>query len=454
MTVENQIIKANNSEMENGNKQKTTPGLNLAGYFQSASGLGEGVRSTVRALKARNVPFVLNNCNFNLEYHKSETGVNDFSIDNPHPVNVVQINADSMVRFVNSFGKDYLKNRYNIGFWLWEMLRFPREWFYAFSLFDEIWTPSNFCVEAIAAVSPIPVVKIPLAIDLPAPALTRADVGLPHDKFVFLFIFDFCSSSDRKNPAALIAAFLKAFGADNKDVLLFIKSANADVLPVKAAEMRARAAGAGNIKFVDQKMSRDEINNLIFHSDCYVSLHRAEGFGLTPAEAMFYGKPVIATNYSANTDFMNVNNSFPVKYRLKAVEENFGFFIKGDLWADADVEHAAEMMRFVFENPAEAKRVGTRAAEDIRENLSPSKVGQQIESRLEIISDLTENFAHNLAGEAAKARSEYARARVEFAEAESQQMQERVRMMEESRFWKIRNQWFKLKRTLGVTKEY
>jgi glycosyltransferase involved in cell wall biosynthesis len=434
--------------------QKNTPGLNVAGYFQSASGLGEGVRSTVKSLQSRNVPFVLNNCNFNLEFHKSETGVSDFSIDNPYPVNVVQINADSMIKFVNSFGKEYLKNRYNIGFWLWEMLRFPREWFYAFSLFDEIWTPSNFCVEAIAAVSPIPVVKIPLAIDLPTPALTRADVGLPHDKFVFLFIFDFCSSSDRKNPAALIAAFLKAFGRDNKDVLLFIKSANADLLPAKAAEMRARAENAGNIKFIDQSVSRDEINGLIFHSDCYVSLHRAEGFGLTPAEAMFYGKPVIATNYSANTDFMNVNNSFPVKYRLKAVEEDFGFFKKGDLWADADVEHAAEMMRFVFENRVQAKRIGTRAAADIRESLSPSNVGLKIENRLEIISELTDNFAQNTSSENSKIRSESARAKVEFAEAESQQLREKLKMMEQSRFWKIRNQWFKVKRNLGITKEY
>lgn len=451
MIAENQIAETSNFKIE---KSRHVPGLNVAGYFQSASGLGEGVRSTVRALKARDIPFVLNNCNFNLEFHKSETGISEFAVDNPYPVNVVQINADSMIRFVNSFGKEYLKNRYNIGFWLWEMPRFPREWFYAFNLFDEVWTPSNFCVEAIAAVSPVPVVKIPLAVDLPTPALGRADVGLPHDKFVFLFVFDFCSSFDRKNPAALVAAFLKAFGRDNKDVSLVIKSANADLLPAKAAEMRALAASAANIKFINKSMPREEINALIFHSDCYVSLHRAEGFGLTPAEAMFYGKPVIATNYSANTDFMNVNNSFPVKYRLTTVEEDFGFFKKGDSWADADVEHAAEMMRFVFENRAEAKRIGTRAAADIRENLSPSNVGQKIEHRLEIVSEITDNFARNESGEAGKVRSEFSRARAELAEAESEQLREAVRLMRQSRFWKIRNQWFWLKRNLGITREY
>jgi glycosyltransferase involved in cell wall biosynthesis len=452
MIAEEKLIETYNSQIEQ-TSQKKAPGLNVAGYFQASSGLGEGVRSTVRALKSQNIPFVLNNCNFNLEYHKSESEFDNFSNENPYPVNVVQINADSIMKFVDSFGKDYLKNRYNVGFWLWEMLRFPREWFYAFDLFDEVWTPSNFCVEAISAVSPIPVVKIPLSIDLPTPTLSRADVGLPTDKFVFLFIFDFCSSFDRKNPLALIEAFLKAFGSDNKEVLLFIKSANADLFPQKAAQLRALLNGAANIRFVNKSMPRDEINALIFHADCYVSLHRAEGFGLTPAEAMFYGKPVIATNYSANTDFMNVNNSFPVRYCLIEVEEEFASFKKGDLWADAEVEHAAQMMRFVFENPAEAKRIGERAASDIRNSHSPRAVGQKIGNRLEIISETTENFAQNSAIKAVENRSESVRARTVFAEAESRELRERVKMMEQSRFWKIRNQWFSLKRSLGITKE-
>jgi hypothetical protein len=200
-------------------------------------------------------------------------------------------------------------------------------------------------------------------------------------------------------------------------------------------------------------MRREQVNALIAHCDCYVSLHRAEGFGLTPAEAMFYGKPVIATNYSANTDFMNVNNSLSVKYCLKNVRQDFGFFKKDDLWADADTEHAAQMMRFVYENPSEAKRIGERAASDIKEFLSPLIVGQKIKSRLEIISEHRGDLAGSSISLSSSARSESARARIEFAETESRQLREKIGEMEKSRFWKMRNQWFEFKRMTGISKD-
>lgn len=447
------MISANDSGHSAAKQNEQPFGVNLAGYFQVESGLGEGVRSTLRSLEAAAIPFVLNNCDFNSELHGTDTNFTNFSADNPFPVNIVQINADSMVKFVNSFGRSYLKNRYNIGFWLWEMLRFPREWFYAFDLFDEIWTPSDFCVEAIAAASPVPVVKIPLSIASPQISLSRSDAGLPAVKFVFLFVFDFCSSYERKNPSAIIKAFLRAFGAENENVLLVVKSVNAELLPADAARMREAAGGAANIQFINKSMRRDEVNALLAHCDCYVSLHRAEGFGLTPAEAMFYGKPVIATNYSANTDFMNVNNSLPVKYSLKNVGQDFGFFKKEDLWADADTEHAAELMRFVFENPSAAKRLGERAASDIKEFLSPSAVGQKIKNRLQIISEFRGDSSENSIRESSGARSESARARVEFAETESRLLRDRIREMEESRFWKMRNQWFKFKRLTGISND-
>src|SRR5688500_5900403 len=131
------MISANDFDNSETNQNEQSFGVNLAGYFQVESGLGEGVRSTVRSLEAARIPFVLNNCDYNSKLHGTDTNFSNFAADNPYPVNIVQINADSMVKFVNSFGRSYLKNRYNIGFWLWEMLRFPREWFYAFDLFDE-----------------------------------------------------------------------------------------------------------------------------------------------------------------------------------------------------------------------------------------------------------------------------------------------------------------------------
>jgi glycosyltransferase involved in cell wall biosynthesis len=456
------MVSSNTATQTNGtapsvkSEQGSVVGVNMSGYFKATSGLGEGGRATVRALKAAQIPFVLNNCNFNLEYHDADRSFTDFSDDNPHPVNLVQINADAILRFFDAFGTEYFDNRYNIGIWLWEMLEFPPEWYYAFNSFNEVWTPSSFCVESISAVSPIPVVKIPLAIDLPTPTFGRAHFNLPADKFIFLFVFDFCSAYERKNPVALLKAFQKAFGRDNKDVLLLIKSSNADFEPAKAANMRALADNAPNVKFIDKIMPREEVNALLYNCDSYVSLHRAEGFGLTPAEAMFYGKPVIATDYSATTDFLNVSNGYPVKFRLEKLKENakVSLYRAGNAWAEADVEHAAQMMRFVFENQSEAKRTGEKAAADIRELLSPEAVGNKIKARLQRIAYLNNNFEQDLNAETVEQKLRFSRVKLEHKDAENHQLREKVRLMEASRFWKIRTQWFALKRGLGLTRKF
>lgn len=442
-----------NSSMK-AERLKNVLGVNVAGYIKSESGLGEGVRTTLRALEAAEVPFVINNCNFDFEHRKTDKSFSDFSEDNPYPINLVQVNADSLFKFLESAGTDYLKNQYNIGFWAWEMLRFPREWFFAFDLFNEIWTPSNFCIEAISSVSPVPVIRMPHAINLPVPSINRARIGLPEDTFIFLFIFDFSSTVERKNPAAVIKAFIQAFGGEDKKVLLVIKSSNADFEPHKAAALRSLADGAANIKFIDQKMPREELNALIYHTDCYVSLHRAEGFGLTMAEAMFYGKPVIATDYSSNTDFMNVGNSLPVKYEITQLNEDLGFFKRGDLWAEPDVADAAQKMRFVFENQTQAKIIGETAAREMRSRYSPQAVGEKMKDRLLRIADLTNNFAAGSTEETLQEKLKNQRIKLEFAEAEAHQLREKVRLMEASRFWKIRTQWFKLKRGLGLTNKY
>ena len=114
-------------------------------------------------------------------------------------------------------------------------------------------------------------------------------------------------------------------------------------------------------------------------------MHRAEGFGLTMAESMFYGKPVIGTGYSSNLDFMNVGNSFLVKYNLVELKQNTPHYKKGSIWAEADVDSAAEQMRYVFEHQQEAASVGAKAAKDMRNLLAPAVVGKKIQRRFEYI---------------------------------------------------------------------
>ena len=361
-------------------------GINIAGYINGEFGVGEGVRANIRAVEAANIPFTINN--FTRSPHRNQdTTYQKFSPDNPYPVNLIQVNADEVNTFIKHSGSSYFANRYNIGFWAWEIPEFPQKWQPVFDNFHEIWTYSNYCAEAISLVSPIPVIKIMPSIELPPSYLNRQSLGLPENKFIFLFIFDFSSLIERKNPLAAIQAFKQAFGEDER-VLLILKSSNSAKNIQDLASLKSAIGNSPNIQHLDGYLSKNEVNGLLYNCDCYLSLHRCEGFGLTMAEAMFYGKPVIATGYSSNTEFMNVGNSFLVKYKLIPLDADCGPYKKGNIWAEPDIEHAAYFMQQVFHNYPEAQQVGAIAAKDIRTLLSPTTAGKRIQKRLEYIQHI------------------------------------------------------------------
>jgi glycosyltransferase involved in cell wall biosynthesis len=361
-------------------------GANIAGYFTTESGVGEGARMLARSMECARIPRELYNFDKSGVLPRGDDTFRDFSAENPHPVNIVRVNADQVPLFSKEVGEEYFKDRYNIGFWAWELSEFPEQWNDRFAQFDEIWAPSTFCAEAIAANSPVPVQRMPHSIN-PAveQPLRRSQLALPEDRFLFLFVFDYMSFFERKNPLAVIRAFRDAFGGGgHAGVSLVIKSSNGGHFPEQVAHMREEAADLP-IEFIDSRLARNEVRNLLRLCDCYVSLHRSEGFGLTMAEAMVFAKPVIATGYSGNTDYMNANNSLLVGHRLTEIEEDVGPYQRGQVWADPDLEQAARHMRFVLERRAEAEELGWRAHEYVRENLSPERIGARIRRRLELV---------------------------------------------------------------------
>ena len=358
-------------------------GVNISGYINSEKGVGEGVRSDIRMMQAAEIPFVLNNLADPGSANQDFT-FEHFSYGNPHPVNLMHINADELPEFTCRKGRAYFADRYNVGYWAWELSQFPEEWHSSVQHLDEIWVPSNFSRESIARAAPVPVVRIPhcLPEDLPTLALDRSHFGLPAEKFVFMYVFDFHSYMERKNPLGIIKAFQKAFRPDDNAVLIF-KCSRPEFNATGFRVIKERARGL-SFQTIERLMSRQEINTLIRLSDCYVSLHRSEGFGLTMAEAMSLEKPVIATNYSGNVDFMTAANSFPVNYRLIELDQDHGPYKKGNIWADPDVEHAAELMRFVYENRDKAKAVGRQAHHDMVRNFAPKVVGELVKERFAI----------------------------------------------------------------------
>jgi glycosyltransferase involved in cell wall biosynthesis len=357
-------------------------GVNVAGYLNTESGMGEAARLSIRSLEAAGIPIALNNVASRLRM--ADTSHTRFADANPHPFNLVHLNADNMEWFAQSRGKGYFRDRYTIGYWFWELADFRRDWVPAFGYVDEVWSASEFGRTAIARQSDVPVLCMPLPVVPPPPAaVDRSHFGLREDAYLFLFTFDVSSQLERKNPFGLIQAFRRAFGGQS-DVVLILKYTNGEYDPREVARLR-EATHESNVVHVEGYLTRDELAGLMRAADCYVSLHRAEGFGLTIAEAMALGKPVIATNYSGNTDFMTASNSYPVDYRLVPIARDHGPYLRGMTWADPDIDQAMTRMREVVDDRAGAAERGRRAAADIAASRAPARTGALVRRRLEEI---------------------------------------------------------------------
>jgi glycosyltransferase involved in cell wall biosynthesis len=355
-------------------------GVNLAGNFESETGLGEGARAMMRALEAAGVPFLLNNAidEASANTHRLRESFQDV---NPYRFNIAHINADLFPRFARNRGRDYFRERYTIGLWAWELTHFPTHWNDAFRFVDEVWCPSTFAQQSVASAASVPVRCIPHAIETLNVDCERCEFGLPRDAFVFLFAFAISSSILRKNPLALIQAFRSAFG-ERGDVVLVLKTMH-DRCDPKARELLGQAcAGSANLRLIDGVLDRAAMSRLMQMSDAVVSLHRCEGFGLLLAEAMAMGKPAIGTAYSGNLDFMTADNSILVPYKLIANDVEWGPFPRGVVWADPDVSHAAASMRRLVEDREWGRCLGERARADMARDYNPRRIGERIRARL------------------------------------------------------------------------
>jgi len=200
--------------------------------------------------------------------------------------------------------------------------------------------------------------------------------------FYFMFMFDYFSTPRRKNPAGVIEAFKRAFTPGEGPQLL-IKTIHGAARPRASEELRHAAAGRTDVHVIDCALSSAAKNALLMECDCYVSLHRSEGYGLTLAECMALGKPVIGTGYSGNLDFMSPANSYLVDYEMTTVGHGVEIYPPEGRWAEPDLDHAAALMRGIHADPDAARARGLRAQRDIAASLSPEAVGRIARARLE-----------------------------------------------------------------------
>lgn len=361
-------------------------GINVVGYARSEHGLGQSLRSFVGALDAVAIPNVVIDFNKNNLSRIEDRSLEKRIVADPeYGVNVFHINADQMPEADMHFPA-HLFARFNIGFWHWELPEMLEEHLAGFHRLNEVWVPTAFVQDAVSKRSPVPVVKIPHAIHFSVSAgARRARFGLPEDKFLFLMIYDFSSYQERKNPQAVLDAFDRAFMRDGSKAALVIKTQNAEFHKKDADALRDRLSGRADMVWINETLSRQEVYDLQAVCDALVSLHRSEGFGLGPAEAMFLGKPVIATNWSGNTEFMRPQNSLPVNYRLITIQKDIGVYRAGQIWADPDVEHAATLMRKIFDDEGLRERISLEAKRTMHEEFSPVVIGKKIRARLKYV---------------------------------------------------------------------
>jgi glycosyltransferase involved in cell wall biosynthesis len=280
---------------------------------------------------------------------------------------LIHINPPELPVALIAIGRQALCRKRIVGYWAWELPDIPNSWLPALRLVDEIWVPSNFVADAIRRHTALPVYVVPHPVSrMPASARDRADFAIPSDTFACLCAFDVRSGYARKNPVAAIKAFRLAFEANNSsNATLMLKIAEADRGPDVMREIREEIGSIGNIIIMDKKLSTEDMTALIQCSDVVISLHRSEGFGLLPAEAMLLGKPVIATRWSGNVDFMNDNNSVLIDCELVPVVDPQKIYpLEGQQWAEPDIQKAAQWLRKLKDDSILRKRIGRAAARD------------------------------------------------------------------------------------------
>lgn len=359
-------------------------GINIFGSFAALSGLGTVARATVRAVQAAGIPFELWN-------HDGRNGfLRVAEADRErwprYRVNLLLANADNLGPLFAALPQGFLDDAYNIGLWQWELPSFRADWFTSFGAVDEVWTNSEFQRTAFDVVAPVPVVAMRTPV-MPEPAPGRQDrraFGIPADTFAFLCAFDVGSTTVRKNPLAAIDAFVRAFG-DAREAVLVVKFHSVRHEPSFVTLLNERTKPHPNIVLIARELTPGEMADLRSACDCLVSPHRSEGFGLNVAEFMALGKPVVATGYSGNTDFLDAETGFPAAFRLVEVESDIGPYQAGNIWAEPDIGDLAAQMRLVRDDPAEVARRGAAAAARMADGFGYEAVGRAMLDRLKAV---------------------------------------------------------------------
>lgn len=355
-------------------------GIAVAGELSRPSGLGEVARLTLAGLKALGTP------SWRIDTGTVIGRTPDTTIPAAVPAGAalqLHVNPPLIPLALLRLPRELIRDRRIIGHWSWELPEVPDDWRVGAGFVHEAWVPSRFTADAVESLLPgrVRVVTPPLAIAPPVPsALDRAAFGLPASAVVVLVSFSLASSLVRKNPLQAVAAFRAAFGT-RSDRILVLKIGNPGDFPEDFVLLREAAGGAPNIRIETRSLPAGDSHALTAAADIVLSLHRSEGFGLVPAEAMLLGTPVIATGWSGNMDFMDATSAGLVGYSLvPAVDPRGVYDVPGATWAEPDQRDAVGQLRRLAEDVAKRAQIAAAGRAMARARLGPESLSAALDS--------------------------------------------------------------------------
>ncbi len=373
--------------------QQQALGVNLIGFAFGELGIGEDLRMAAAACDAVGIPYRVVNISPGKSVRQNDRilaqTIKNTSENIDYSTNIFCLTGFDNVRVYLEQDASLFENHYNIGWWPWELPVWPEQWQTAFDIVDEIWAATTYTQVMYKNATDKPVTLMPLPVSVERTAyVSRKAMGLPENTFLFLYVFDFNSYLARKNPQAAVKAFINAFPKNNLNVGLVLKTMNSDSNNPQWQAFKSLCQKDKRIIILDKTLDREKVLGLINCCDAYLSLHSAEGFGRTPAEAMLFGKPVIATDFSGTVDFVSQQTGFPVQWQRKMLKTGDYPFITTEsraYWAEPDIHHAAAQMQYVFKL-GHNMTLQNKTQQFALQQFSLSRIGKLIKQRLKIIN--------------------------------------------------------------------
>lgn len=364
--------------------------VNYHGFFDGNFGISEATRLNALALEKAGIQ--VHKINYSSDTFERLTKIS--STENSNRINIFHIN----INFINDFfskNQDLkLGNHYNIIYWAWEFPEVSDKVAQLLNMFDELWVPSDFCVNIFTKYTGIPVIRFshPIQKLEISKDFDLTHYNIPKESKVYLTIFDSLSTTIRKNPEATLEAFNTVF-KDDQESFLIVKTHNLE-RSKDAQKALEKYNNIANIIIINEHFSKEKLHSLIQQSDVLISLHGSEGFGLTMAEAMAYGKIVIGTGYSGNLDFMNVNNSFLVQYDFIKTSNTKGLIDEGLTLAKPRLQDAEAKLLYIKNNFNSLDHFRENAELQIETNFSLESIGELFKTRLNFINTFDKEQAN------------------------------------------------------------